>query len=146
MSTLNTLKLTAQQKPTSATPVQQRRNKLALRLWEQEQLALAQAEGKDYMPVKQRTVLDSETGARRQIAVQKRVKPWWFTADNGLLNIAVKYGAATLELARGKFAVELAAKKDLAATLAALRGAVLSGELDAAIEAAAKTLKSNFSR
>ena len=146
MSTLATLKLTAQQKPTHATPVQLRRNKLALRLWEQEQLALAHSTGSQYSPIKLRTVTDADTGARKQIETHKRVKPWWFTADNGKLSLSVKYGVATLELAKGKFAVEVAADKELATTLSALRGAVLAGELDAAIDVAARTLKSNFTK
>jgi hypothetical protein len=146
MSTLSTLKLTSVQKPTHVAPVQVRRNKLALRLWEQEQLALAHSAGQQYTPVKLRTVTDADTGARKQITTHKRVKPWWFTADNGKLSVRVLYGVATLELAKGKFAVEVAADKDLAPTLAALRGAVLAGELDTAIDAAARALKSNFSK
>lgn len=146
MSTLSTLKLTSVQKPTHVAPVQVRRNKLALRLWEQEQLAQAQSTGSQYTPVKLRTVTDADTGARKQIETHKRVKPWWFTADNGKLSLSVKYGVATLELAKGKFAVEVAADKDLASTLAALRGAVLAGELDTAIDTAARALKSNFSK
>ena len=146
MSTLSTLKLTAQQKPTHIAPVQVRRNKLALRLWEQEQLALAHSTGSQYSPIKLRTVTDADTGARKQIETHKRVKPWWFTADNGKLSLSVKYGVATLELAKGKFAVEVAADKDLAPTLSALRGAVLAGELDTAIDTAANVLKSNFSK
>lgn len=146
MSTLSTLKLTAQQKTTHIAPVQVRRNKLALRLWEQEQLALAHSTGSQYSPIKLRTVTDADTGARKQIETHKRVKPWWFTADNGKLSLSVKYGVATLELAKGKFAVEVAADKELATTLSALRGAVLAGELDAAIDVAARTLKSNFTK
>jgi hypothetical protein len=146
MSTLSTLKLTAVQKPTHIAPVQMRRNKLAKRLWEQEQLAQAQASGSHYSPIKLRTITDSETGTRKQIETYKRVKPWWFTADNGKLSLCVKYGVATLELAKGKFAVEVTGEKELAPTLAALRGAVLAGELDTAIDAAANALKSNFSK
>ncbi len=146
MSTLSTLKLTSVQKPTHIAPVQLRRNKLAKRLWEQEQLAQAQSTGQQFNPIKLRTVTDKETGTRKQIETHKRVKPWWFTADNGKLSLSVKYGVATLELAKGKFAVEVAADKDLAPTLAALRGAVLAGELDAAIDTAANALKSNFTK
>ena len=146
MSTLSTLKLTSVQKPTHIAPVQMRRNKLAKRLWEQEQMAQAQASGSHYSPIKLRTITDSETGTRKQIETHKRVKPWWFTADNGKLSLCVKYGVATLELAKGKFAVEVPAEKDLSTTLAALRGAVLAGELDTAIDVAANALKSNVSK
>ena len=45
MSTLNALKLTATTKPTQVSAVQQRRNKLAKRVWEQIELAKAQQAG-----------------------------------------------------------------------------------------------------
>ena len=47
----------------------------------------------------------------------KRVKPWWFTAENGKLALHVRYGSRALELAKGKFAIEVASDRDLAATL-----------------------------
>jgi len=45
VSTLNNLKLTAEKKPQHIAPVQQRRNKLSHRLWEQIQLAKSQVDG-----------------------------------------------------------------------------------------------------
>ena len=42
-ATLGSLKLTAAQKPSHITPIQQRRNKLAKRLWEQAELAKAKS-------------------------------------------------------------------------------------------------------
>ena len=42
MSTFSTLKLTAAQKPTQIAPVVVRRNKLAKRIWEQQELLKAQ--------------------------------------------------------------------------------------------------------
>ena len=50
MSLLNALKLTATQKPTHLHPVQQRRNKMAKRLWEQIELAKAQQAGTTELP------------------------------------------------------------------------------------------------
>jgi hypothetical protein len=51
-----------------------------------------------------------------------------------------------LELAKGKFAVEVAHEKDLAITLDAIKTAVLAGELDSAIDAAATKLRAGFAK
>ena len=145
MATLNSLKLTAQQKPTQMTAVQIRRNKLAKRLWEQMELAKAQQTGVQFTPTKFRTVVDSETGLRKQVETNKRVKAWWFVADNGKLSLCVRYGTRVLELAKGKHAVEVGAEKDLVNVLEVIKTAVLAGELDAAILTAADKLKAGFS-
>ena len=146
MSTLAQLKLTAQSKPAQMSSVQERRNKLAKRVWEQIELAKAQAQGTQYTPIKFRTITDSETGARKQIETTKRVKQWWFTADNGKLALSVRYGTKVLELAPKKFAVEIATNKDLVTTLELIKGAVLNGELDNAIDSAAVKLKLGFTK
>jgi hypothetical protein len=146
MTALTGLKLTAAQKPTQMPPVQQRRNKLAKRLWEQVELARAQQVGGTFAPTKFRTITDAATGERKQVEMNKRVKAWWFTADNGKLALCVRYGTKVLELAKGKYAVEVAAEKDLLTTLDTIKAAVLAGELDAAIDAAANKLKAGFGK
>jgi hypothetical protein len=145
MTTLSTLKLSAAQKPTHIPQVQQRRNKLVKRLWEQAELAKAQQTGSNFAPTRFRTVKDAD-GVRRTLETSKRVKAWWFTADNGKLALNVRYGTKVLELAKGKYAVEVAAEKDLVATLDVIKAAVLAGELDAAIDAAAGKLKEGFGK
>ncbi len=144
MSALNGLKLTAAHKPTHMSPVQQRRNKLAKRLWEQIELAKAEQNGTTFAPTRFRTVKDAETGARKQVETCKRVKAWWFVADTGKLVLSVRYGTRVLELAKGKWAVELAGEKDLVPVLETLKGAVLAGELDAQIDAASDKLREGF--
>jgi hypothetical protein len=144
MTTMSTLKLTAAQKPTQMSPVQQRRNKLAKRLWEQLELAKAQQAGTKYTATKFRTITDNETGLRKQVETNKRVKAWWFVADNGKLSLSVRYGTKVLELAKGKNAVEVGAEKDLVGVLDVIKAAVLAGELDTAIENAANKLRDGF--
>lgn len=144
MTTLSSLKLTTAQKPTQMSVVQQRRNKLAKRLWEQMELAKAQQMGTHYIATKFRTITDSETGLRKQIETNKRVKAWWFVSDNGKLSLSVRYGTKVLELAKGKHAVEVGAEKDLVSVLDVLKTAVLAGELDTAIETAANKLRDGF--
>lgn len=140
------LKLTAAHKSTNISPVQQRRNKMSKRIWEQIQLATAQANGSLFAPVKFRTFTDAETGLRRQVEVPKRVKAWWFTADNGKTAISVRYGARVLELAKGKFAVEVSVPAELVPTLEVIKAAVEAGELDTQMEAVASRVLTGFKR
>jgi hypothetical protein len=72
------------------------------------------------------------------------VKAWWFVADNGKLSLCVRYGTKVLELAKGKHAVEVGTGKDLLDVLDVIKKAVLAGELDAQIEAAANRLRDGF--
>ena len=146
MSNFATLKLTAAVKPTNFSPVQLRREKMSKRLQEQIALAKAQQTGAQFNAVKMRSITDKETGLRKFVETSKRVKQWWFTAENRKLSLSVRYGARLLELAKGKFAVELASDKELVSTLELIQSAVLSGELDAQIEIAANKLRSGFKR
>lgn len=145
MSTLSTLKLTALQKPAQMSGVQHRRNKLVKRLWEQGELAKALQTGQHFTATKFRTITDSE-GVRKQVETSKRVKAWWFVADNGKLALSVRYGTKVLELAKGKYAVEVGAEKDLVNVLDVIKTAVINGELDVAIDSAANKLRDGFSK
>ncbi len=142
--TLSQLKLTAAKKPSHISPVLHRRHKLLRRIDEQIALATAQQNGSTYAATRLRSYTDAETGLRKTAEVPKTVKAWHFVADNGKLCVHIKYGARTLELARGKTAVEVASSKDLVPTLELIKAAVSSGELDAQIEAASKELRKDF--
>jgi hypothetical protein len=144
VSTLNNLKLVATKRPGALPQVVQRRNRLIAKIWEQTELAKAQQEGKTFQPTHFRSVKDAETGERRNVESPKRVRAWWFTAENGKLCIQVRYGAKVLELAKGKTAIEVGATDNLIPTLDALKAAVVAGELDAQIEAVSETMRSGF--
>ncbi|MCE2688705.1 MAG: hypothetical protein LW862_02495 [Rubrivivax sp.] len=146
MGTLSTLKLTAVQRPQQLSAVQLRRNKLLRRLDEQMKLASAQEEGKQFAPLRLRTVTDPATGSRRTVESSKRVKAWWFKQESGKFALSIRYGAKVLELAKGKYAVEVASPKDLISTLEIVKSAVEAGELDGAIEHAAGRLRQGFKK
>ena len=74
----------------------------------------------------------------------KRIKPWWFTAQNGKACLVVRYGSKTLEIAQGKTAIELDKPDELIHTLEMIKTAVEAGELDGQIEKAAGLLKEGF--
>jgi hypothetical protein len=146
MSVLTTLKLTASQQPAKLSAVKFRRTKLVVRLDEQIELATATQAGTVFAPMKLRTYTDKDTGLRKQYSSIKRVKPWWFVADNGKLALSVRYGNKVLELAKGKYAVEVADEAELVRVLGVIKTAVLNGELDTAIDNAALKLRDGFTK
>jgi hypothetical protein len=73
MTTFSALKLTATKKPTQVPQVQQRRLKLAKRLWEQIELAKAEQSGTAFSVQKFRSYTDKESGLRKQIETNKRL-------------------------------------------------------------------------
>jgi hypothetical protein len=58
----------------------------------------------------------------------------------------VRYGSQTLELARGKYSVDVADLNTLVPTIDLVIEAVRAGELDTQIAAAAVTLKRGFKK
>ena len=146
MSTLNSLKLVASKKHQSVAPIVIRRNKLVAKLHEQLELCEAKRSGNTYAPKRLKTFTDKHSGERKTIETIKRVKEWFWTGAGNKINLSVRYGSKTLELAKGKNAIELATSDELIATLAALKEAVLAGELDDAISSASDKLRAGFGK
>ena len=144
MSALNTLKLVAAKQTRENNPVMQRRNKLLVKLDEQIALAAAKQKGIDYVPMRSKRVKD-EAGNVSVVQQPKRLKAWFWGVDGGKVCVAVRYGTKVIELAKGKAAVETTAA-ELTATLAVLRKAVESGEIDAQIEAVSAGVRRGFKR
>jgi hypothetical protein len=145
VSALAALKLTAAKKPSQLAPIVQQRNKLAKRIWEQIELAKAQSNGGTFTSKRLKSVRDID-GVRKTVEVAKRVKHWWFVADNGKLCLAIRYGSKLLELSKGKSAVELASGDEIVRTLEIVQTAVMNGELDSQIENASGSLRAGFKR
>jgi TRAP-type mannitol/chloroaromatic compound transport system substrate-binding protein len=91
-------------------------------------------------------VHDDETGETKTVEAPKRVKAWWWNGDNGKVCLSLRYGAKVMELAKGKAAIEISSTGELVPTLTILRDAVLSGELDAQIEAVSGAVKAGFKK
>lgn len=145
MATLASLKLSAAQKNNSLTGAQVRRTKMLKAIGEQIAIAKAVQAGAQPIITKLRSVT-TDTGERTLVETNKRVKQWWFATDNGKLAINLRYGARMLELAKGKFAIEVASEKELVPTLEALKSIAAAGELDAAIETASVKLREGFGK
>lgn len=146
MSALNALKFVTAKRPTSAAPIVQRRNKLSSQLFQQIELANCLAEGKTYAPTRLRNVTNKETGERKTIEAIKRVKQWWFVAENGRVCLQVRYGNRVIELAKGKNSIEVGSGTELINVLTAVKTAVDNGELDTQIDAASAAVRERFIR
>jgi hypothetical protein len=146
MTVFSKLKLVASKKERNVSPVVARRNKLAGKIDEQLLFATAQRDGQIYAPKRLKNVIDPATGERKTIEATKRIKEWYWTNNTGKIHLSVRYGSKTLELAKGKNAIELNTGDELLVTLASLKVAVIAGELDEAISQASEHLKAGFSK
>jgi hypothetical protein len=143
MGNLDTLKLTDATRPKNQPPVVERRNKLSKKLWEQMELAKARNTGTNFTVKRFRTIKDLE-GNVRSVERAKRIKPWWFTSNDGALCVQVFYGSKALELASGKTAIEARDLAHVVEILGLIKHEVEMGTLDAAIETASHLLRSRF--
>ena len=146
MSGLNALKLVQAKREKGNSPQHARRQKLSTKLMEQIQLAKAQQSGEQFSPIKIRTIKDDETGESRKVEVPKKLKPWWWTGENGKLCITIRYGARILEIIEGKNAIETDSIAEVITTLQVIRTAVDSGELDKRIDAVMGQVKAGFAK
>ena len=149
MATLNNLaalKLTAAKKPRTLPEGIKRRNKLLQKLKEQRELAAAFASGQTYMPRRLRSIRDLTTGERTVREMPVRIKAWWWTGEKGETLLSIFYGSKTLELAKGRTAIEVANAAELITTLDIVIQAVQNAELDAQIDAASNKLREGFKK
>ena len=145
MSAIAKLKLVASKRERNLSPIIVRRNKLAAKIEEQLQLATAQKEGRLYAPKRIKNVTNAE-GERVAVETTKRVKEWYWTTPANKINLCVRYGSKTLELSKGKNAIELSSGEELLSTLSMLKDAIIAGELDDAITNASDNLRAGFSK
>jgi hypothetical protein len=142
-SILSTLKFSTAKKPAQLSPVQNRRNKLCKKLDEQIAIAMGKKNGSIYTANKIVTFVN-ERGEEEVTEVAKRLREWFFMTDSGKLALTVRYGARTLELAKGKTAIEVADFDELLVVLSKLKEACNAGEMDAIIDAASAKLRDGF--
>ena len=147
MPVLANLKLVTSQKQRTVSPIVQRRQKLIDKIDEQLKSCEAQKAGEEYAPKRMRTYTNKHTGERMTVEAVKRVKNWFWIADDGKINLAVKYGSKTLTLnKKGANAIQLATGDELIAALSSLKAAVADGELDEAINEVSSITRDGFKK
>ena len=127
---MDKLKIVAVQPKRGASAEQQRRNKLAMKLAE------AALGGEPYARSKHLWRTD-EQGERMRVVREVKLRQWWGMEPTGSVQFSVYYGAVTLELVKGKTAIEVAKLSELPAVIKTVLKAVLDGELDEVIKHAA---------
>ena len=132
MSILSSLKVIARPKIEPKPPILGKRLKLIEKLDEQQAMAQAMLDGQAYEAYKDKKVKDPESGERKTVRTRKAVRPWYFD-DNEHYYFEIKVGLKTLELEKGKAAIDVGKKEDLPTVISTIIKAVESGELDAQI-------------
>jgi hypothetical protein len=145
MAAFTALKLISAKKSNTASPIQQRRNKLSKKIHQQIELAKAVASGGHYAVRRFRTVKGAD-GSRTSVEVETAVRQWWWQQDNGKLALSIRYGSKVIALTPKANAVECANLDELTAALATISAAVDAGELDAQIDAASAKLRDGFGK
>ena len=137
MPILSELKAVNVSRPMQLPPILIRRNKLIARIHEQLEGIKAKIRGEEF--IKTKTVaIKKEDGEIVELAKQQRLKPWWFTADNGSLVFEMKYGNKRLEFSKGKTGIEVANLNELEKVVDMLKKAIGAGELDESLSAVAE--------
>jgi len=145
MSFIAKLKLISSKRERNLSPILLRRQKLASKIEEQIELARCHKNGTLYAPKRLKTVTN-ESGERVVVEATKRVTEWFWKTPNNKINLSIRYGSKTLELAKGKNAIELGSQDELIETLALIQQVVIGGELDEAITNASEKLKAGFAK
>jgi hypothetical protein len=142
-TTLAHLQFSNDAKPLKQPAIVQRRNKLITRIWEQIELLKSIENGGEFVVRRLKNVKDMG-GIVKRVPMPKRIKPWWFTNNIGILCVTIRYGSATLEIYPGKPVIQAKNTKELLNILTLIKQAVADGELDQQIEKASGALKLNF--
>lgn len=137
MPILDTLTLSNTAKQRDNSPEGNARRKLLDALAVQINAATAQAKGEVFIRRVGRWV-DGESGKEHR-EVPVKFRPWWFKDEGGNLHLNIRYGHKPLELKAGKSAIAVGAMDNLLPVLEQVKQAIVAGELDKVIAAAAST-------
>jgi len=124
-------KLTITTKPAKAklTPIEHRRDKLLAKLNEQQLMAKCLLDGVEFVAYKFKNITEPETGERKKVKVQKRIRPWFYEC-NGEFYWEIKYGSRSLELAKTRAVITVGDEDKLPEILSIVEESVKAGELD----------------
>lgn len=134
MSGLSELKLVTSKPIPKSSPREVRRKKLFKKLLEQLEMARCIKAGGIYEVSVTKRERDPETGETREAQHSKRIRPWWWTANDGKTHLTIRYGARLLELAQGRNAIETEGIDGVIRTLEIIMTAVQAGDLDGQID------------
>ena len=137
MSALKKLMIKTVSRQTVLSLAEIRRKKMVSKIEEQQALLESVLRGQEFKVTRQRVTRDA-AGAKVRHTVDRQVKAWWFAQGAGAgaaVFVQAKYGTKVIALSGAGNSVQVATVGDVAAVLAAIKDAVVGGELDNAISA-----------
>ena len=103
-------------------------------------------------PVVQRRTRLLKSIRRQQTMVQsykageKTQRTWFWMNEEGKIHLQIKYGKLSLELSKGKFAIQCGSLDDVASNLQIVETLVNKGEFDAMLTSVSKEIRSKFDK
>lgn len=103
-------------------------------------------------PVVQRRTRLLKSIRRQQTMVQsykageKTQRTWFWMNEEGKIYLQIKYGKLSLELSKGKFAIQCGSLDDVASNLQIVETLVNKGEFDAMLTSVSKEIRSKFDK
>jgi hypothetical protein len=131
MTIMSKLKLSEKTRSSMlVAPETQARAKVLDALEHQLKAAEAELTGTLYTIPRMRYVDNAASGEREKREIQEAVKPWWFKDMAGDYYLQLKYGTKKIEIAPGKYSIEVGKVENLVGTIKTVMEAGRSGELD----------------
>ncbi len=103
-------------------------------------------------PVVQRRTRLLKSLRRQQTMVQsykageKTQRTWFWMNEEGKIYLQIKYGKLSLELSKGKFAIQCGSLDDVASNLQIVETLVNKGEFDVMLTSVSKEIRSKFDK
>ena len=126
---LSSLKVIDRPKIEPKPPILGKRMKLIERLDEQLAMVQCMLAGEAFEAFKEKVVKHPETGERQTIRKRKAVRPWYYDANEHYY-FEIKVGLKSMELEKGKTAIDVGPKDKLLDVIGTIIKAVEKGELD----------------
>lgn len=79
-------------------------------------------------------------------AGEKTSRPWFWTSEDGKIYLQIKYGKVSLELGKGKFAIQCNSVEDVFSNLITIENLINKGELDSILSSISKDIRSKFTK
>ena len=129
MTDLQNLTFTSRPKAAKPDAVLSRRNKLIERLQEQRAMTSCLIEGQPFVAYKEVYQTDNVSGEKMKVKRQKRVRAWHYLV-NDKYYFEIRYGNKSIELQKGKPAIEVGPQDNLLKVIDTIIEAVKLGKLD----------------
>ena len=103
-------------------------------------------------PVVQRRTRLLKSIRRQQTMVQsynageKTQRTWFWMNEEGKIYLQIKYGKLSLELSKGKFAIQCGSLDDVSSNLQIVETLVNKGEFDVMLTSVSKEIRSKFDK